>query len=105
MCRETDTMLSLVVAIVPPTRLRPKMNHDADDVSLIPLRMLNEFAYCPRLFHLMHVEGRWADNAMLSFGYAMLAKECAVALMSEGLDPCGGCITSRATADRRSRWT
>jgi len=28
----------------------------------IPLRMLNEYAYCPRLFHLMHVEGRWADN-------------------------------------------
>ena len=26
------------------------------------MRMLNEFAYCPRLFHLMHVEGRWADN-------------------------------------------
>jgi CRISPR-associated protein Cas1 len=25
--------------------------------------MLNEYAYCPRLFHLMHVEGRWADNA------------------------------------------
>jgi CRISPR-associated protein Cas1 len=29
---------------------------------LLPLRMLNEFAYCPRLFHFMHVEGRWADN-------------------------------------------
>jgi CRISPR-associated protein Cas1 len=29
---------------------------------LLPVRMLNEFAYCPRLFHLMHVEGRWADN-------------------------------------------
>lgn len=29
---------------------------------LLPLRMLNEFVYCPRLFHLMHVEGRWADN-------------------------------------------
>lgn len=29
---------------------------------LLPLRMLNEYAYCPRLFHLMHVEGRWADN-------------------------------------------
>jgi len=28
----------------------------------LPVRMLNEFAYCPRLFHLMHVEGRWADN-------------------------------------------
>lgn len=25
--------------------------------------MLNEYAYCPRLFHLMHVEGRWEDNA------------------------------------------
>ena len=29
-------------------------------------------------------------NALLSFGYAMLAKECAVALMSEGLDPWWG---------------
>ncbi|MFO0874458.1 MAG: CRISPR-associated endonuclease Cas1 [Phycisphaerales bacterium] len=24
--------------------------------------MLNEYTYCPRLFHLMQVEGRWADN-------------------------------------------
>lgn len=24
--------------------------------------MLNEFTYCPRLFHLMHVDGRWDDN-------------------------------------------
>ena len=29
---------------------------------LLPLRMLNEYAYCPRLFHFMHVEGRWAGN-------------------------------------------
>ncbi len=29
---------------------------------LLPVRMLNEYAYCPRLFYLMHVEGRWADN-------------------------------------------
>jgi CRISPR-associated protein Cas1 len=29
---------------------------------LLPLRMLNEYTYCPRLFHFMHVEGRWADN-------------------------------------------
>ncbi len=29
---------------------------------LLPARMLNEFAYCPRLFHLMHVEREWADN-------------------------------------------
>lgn len=30
--------------------------------SLLPLRMLNEYAYCPRLFHFMHVEGRFEDN-------------------------------------------
>ena len=28
----------------------------------LPVRMVNEYAYCPRLFHLMYVEGRWADN-------------------------------------------
>jgi len=33
-----------------------------DQADLLPVRMLNEYAYCPRLFHLMHVEGRWADN-------------------------------------------
>lgn len=36
---------------------------DGDGPDLLPVRMLNEYAYCPRLFHLMHVEGRWADNA------------------------------------------
>jgi len=33
-----------------------------DTPDLLPVRMLNEYAYCRRLFHLMHVEGRWADN-------------------------------------------
>ena len=37
-------------------------NPQATD-DLLPLRMLNEYAYCPRLFHLMHVQGRWEDNA------------------------------------------
>lgn len=32
------------------------------DPDLLPVRMLNEYAYCPRLFHFMHVDGRWADN-------------------------------------------
>ncbi|MGE3165368.1 MAG: CRISPR-associated endonuclease Cas1 [Planctomycetota bacterium] len=35
---------------------------EVDTLALLPVRMLNEFVYCPRLFHLMHVEGRWADN-------------------------------------------
>ena len=29
---------------------------------ILPVRMLNEYVYCPRLFHLMHVEGSWEDN-------------------------------------------
>jgi CRISPR-associated protein Cas1 len=36
--------------------------HESDSLDLLPVRMLNEFTYCPRLFHLMHVEGQWADN-------------------------------------------
>ena len=38
--------------------------------ALIPVRMLNEFTYCPRLFHLMHVEGRWEDNVFTLEGKA-----------------------------------
>lgn len=36
----------------------------ADDVpDLVPARMVNEFAYCPRLFYLEWVQARFADNA------------------------------------------
>ncbi len=28
----------------------------------LPARMLNEYVYCPRLFYLMHIMGRWEDN-------------------------------------------
>lgn len=35
---------------------------------LLPVRMLNEYTYCPRLFHFMHVEGRWADNVYTAEG-------------------------------------
>lgn len=31
-------------------------------VPLVPVRMLNEFVYCPRLFHLEWVQSEWADN-------------------------------------------
>ena len=35
----------------------------AQDVpELIPARMLNEFAYCPRLAYLEWVQGEFADN-------------------------------------------
>lgn len=32
------------------------------DVPLLPVRMLNEYAYCPRLFALMWVHQEWADS-------------------------------------------
>lgn len=34
----------------------------ATEIETIPARMLNEFAYCPRLFYLEFVQGEWAEN-------------------------------------------
>jgi CRISPR-associated protein Cas1 len=33
-----------------------------DALALIPVRMLNEFTYCPRLGYLEWVQGEWAEN-------------------------------------------
>ena len=35
---------------------------DNDIPVLIPARMVNEYAYCPRLVYLMWVQGEWADS-------------------------------------------
>lgn len=35
---------------------------------LLPARMLNEYAYCPRLFHLEWVQSQWADNRYTAEG-------------------------------------
>lgn len=35
----------------------------AADAPLIPLRMVNEYVYCPRLAYLMWVQAEWADSA------------------------------------------
>jgi CRISPR-associated protein Cas1 len=45
-----------------------EMSSEPFSPDLLPVRMLNEYAYCPRLFHLMHVEGRWADNVYTEEG-------------------------------------
>lgn len=44
---------------------------DEADSDLLPVRMLNEFVYCPRLFHLMRIEGRWHDNHFTVEGRAV----------------------------------
>jgi CRISPR-associated protein Cas1 len=49
--------------MVEPSTAHGSGETDGEGPELLPVRMLNEYAYCPRLFHLMHVEGRWADNA------------------------------------------
>jgi CRISP-associated protein Cas1 len=36
---------------------------EAETVPQIPARMLSEFAYCPRLFYLEHVQQEWAHSA------------------------------------------
>ncbi len=40
---------------------RPSSVND-ETLALIPVRILNEFTYCPRLGYLEWVQGEWADN-------------------------------------------
>ena len=36
---------------------------ETNELPLIPVRMLNEYVYCPRLAYLMWVQQEWADSA------------------------------------------
>lgn len=47
---------------------RSNTQSSSQERNLLPVRMLNEYTYCPRLFHLMHVDGRWADNVYTEEG-------------------------------------
>lgn len=47
------------------------MFHKNQFSDLLPIRMLVEYAYCPRLFYFMHIEGRWEDNAYTEDGRAV----------------------------------
>lgn len=33
------------------------------DEQILTLDMVHQYAYCPRRYHLMYIEGQWADNA------------------------------------------
>lgn len=39
------------------------LSDPSGDLQLIPLRMVNEYVYCPRLAYLMWVQAEWADSA------------------------------------------
>lgn len=43
----------------------------AEASGLMPVRMLNEFAFCPRLFHLEWVQGEFVDNEFTVDGRAV----------------------------------
>lgn len=58
------------------TAVRPEETH-FDVPDLLPARMLNEFAYCPRLSYLEWVHGEWADNLEThqgTFGHRVVDK-------------------------------
>ena len=68
--------------IAPHAKSRNSNTQDAtvnasDLPDLIPVRMLNEFAYCPRLGYLEFVHGEWDDNFETmngSFGHRRVDK-------------------------------
>ncbi len=53
----------------------------SDPSPALPVRMVNEYAYCPRLFHLMYVAERWDDNLYTAEGRSVHAR------LDEAADP------------------
>ena len=43
--------------------ISPQNQPEGDESDYLPARMLNEYAYCPRLFYLEYVDGLFAHNA------------------------------------------
>ena len=51
------------------------MSQPRSEDNYIPVRMLNEFLYCPRLFYLMHVKGLFDESADTIIGSAQHARK------------------------------
>ena len=47
---------------------------DDGDVPLIPVRMVNEWVYCPRLAYLEWIEGEWAESGDTAEGRRVHAR-------------------------------
>lgn len=56
------------VVTVPPAKTGPQGQDP------LPVRMVNEFVYCPRLFYFMHVMGEWAPSVDTLEGKALHRK-------------------------------
>lgn len=60
------------------------------ELPLVPARMVNEFAYCPRLFYLEWIHGEWEENADTLEGaqvHARVEPESGRLPTPEALDP------------------
>ena len=70
----------------------------------LTLDMVVRFSYCPRLFHLMYVEGRWADNAYTIEGRHVHRRVDQVDhVLPGGKEPSEGDAADRADAARARR--
>ncbi len=47
---------------------------DDGDAPLIPVRMVNEWVYCPRLAYLEWIEGEWAESGDTAEGRRVHAR-------------------------------
>ena len=64
-----------------------EVEKETDVPDLVPARMLNEFAYCPRLCYLEWVQGEWANNLETregTFGHRRVDKESAKEVPAPG---------------------
>lgn len=59
---------------------------DSEDLYLTPVRGLNEFVYCPRLFHLMYVQGLFEESLDTLEGQIAHQKRLQRGKASAGLD-------------------
>ena len=85
------------------SRLAPGSNEVLPELpDLIPVRMLNEFAYCPRLGYLEFVHGEWEDNLETkqgTFGHRRVDKPDRKTIAG----PLGGGVSSKSsTSDVRT---
>lgn len=59
---------------IPSTDLMTRKPTADQDVPLVPVRMINEWVYCPRLAYLEWVDGEWADSADTADGRRVHAR-------------------------------
>ena len=55
-------MIAPIAANTPPSNPTPDNSGSTAELDLIPVRMLNEFTYCPRLAYLEWAQGEFTDN-------------------------------------------